>query len=42
MIAFSRTGRQNLNWSKVIADAETGEAVKPGVGLQRWVMPRRA
>ena len=32
MIAFSRTGQQNLNKGKVGADDETGKAVEPGVG----------
>ena len=36
-LAFSRTGRQNLNRGKVDADAEMGKTVKPGVGLERWV-----
>ena len=39
MLAFSRTGRQNLNGGKVGADDETGQTVKPGVGVLRRILP---
>lgn len=36
-LAFSRTGRRNLNGGKVDADDEASKTVEPGVSLERWV-----